>query len=96
MFVLTHPLCFRRHASTCKPFEPVSGPHVWTRAQYEDVESYSYTLNESDITELAAAVDAVKKSGIELKVSCSVWHSGLTLYQFCFIELPHDVAMSFG
>ncbi|KAL3162421.1 hypothetical protein ABBQ32_010091 [Trebouxia sp. C0010 RCD-2024] len=56
-----------RHASTCKPFEPVSGPHVWYRSDYQDVESYSYTLSPADIQELASAVAEVQRQGIELK-----------------------------
>ena len=62
-------LHFCRHASTCKPFEPVSGPHVWYRSDYEDVDSYSYRLSEADIAEIAKAVSAVRNKGLELKVN---------------------------
>ena len=61
-------LLYCRHASTCKPFEPVSGPHVWYRQDYQDVDSYSYTLSKGDIQELASAVAEVQRRGIELKV----------------------------
>lgn len=63
-----------RHASTCKPFEPVSGPHVWYRSDYQDVESYSYTLTPGDIEELASAVAEVQRRGIELKVRVVLVH----------------------
>lgn len=58
-----------RHASTCKPFEPVTGPHAWSRSDYEDVESYSYSFSQADIAELAHAVAEVQGSGLELKVN---------------------------
>ena len=46
----------------------MSGPHVWYREDYQDVESYSYTLSAGDIQELASAVAEVQQRGIELKV----------------------------
>lgn len=56
-----------RHASTCEPFKPVTGPHVWYRSQYEDVDSYSYQLSAVDIAELAKAVADVRAKRLELK-----------------------------
>lgn len=57
-----------RHASTCEPFKPVTGPHAWYRSQYEDVDSYSYQFSAADIAELAKAVADVRAKGLELKV----------------------------
>lgn len=56
-----------RHASTCKPFQPVTGPHVWYSSEYQDIESYSYTLTPSDLEELTAAIAQVKQTGLDLK-----------------------------
>lgn len=66
---MVYSLCTCRHASTCKPFQPVTGPHVWYSSEYQDIESFSYTLTPSDLEELTAAIAQVKQSGLDLKVS---------------------------
>lgn len=71
----------------------MSGPHVWYRSDYQDVESYSYTLSPADIQELASAVAEVQRQGIELKVRVAVEYIH-TATLFCSWEQRQQPVLS--
>jgi hypothetical protein len=49
-----------------RAMEPVIDPAGWSESELGDVTNWSYRFTESDVGELADAVDAVKKRGIAL------------------------------
>lgn len=70
-----------------KPHTLVEGPDVWYASDYADPDSYSYTLTETDLQEIDAAVERVYSRGLDIKVQAPMvrclhcvlltWLSGL-------------------
>ena len=50
-------------------FTPVEGPSAWYAADFKDDDTWIYQLTDSDIQEIEAAIDAVKASKKDIKVS---------------------------
>lgn len=66
-------LCFRAcRQGQLKPHTLVEGPDVWYASEYAHPDSYSYTLTETDLQEIDAAVERVHSKGLDIKVLPSV------------------------